>query len=761
MWLSGQWFGSEVVKRITAAVAADPSLTRTALSRLVCDWLDWRAPDGRLREVACRKALVELERRGVVTLPEGGRSATDLGISGWPVVKTAEVSCSLAELGAIEIVVVTSQDKENSALWNGLMSTHYLGVPRLRGAQMRYLVESSVCGPLGALAFDAATWALADRDHWIGWTERARRTNLERVICNSRFLIASGVQVPNLASWTLAAATRRLSVDWLERYGYEPVLIETFVDPARFAGTCYQAANWESIGATAGARNDSFANGRSSTGTKNIYAYPLRQDFRDVLTAEPQDCLALRGDPLGNDVDWVDIEFASARVFDPRLRRRLATITRDFYAQPGASIPQACDGDPAKEKAAYRFFSNDKIDMKSLLKGHLETTAVRMTQHDVVLCVQDTTSLNYTTHRSVDGFGPIGSTQNKAVGLIVHDTMAFDTDGMPLGLIDVQCWARPNGPLKKQSACTPIEEKESFKWIRSYRATAEVAALCCNTTVVSVGDREADIHELFSEAQRTEAGPKLLIRAERTRCRKIADSGYDHEYLWEKVPAGPVAGTLQIQIPRSGTRRARTATLQVRHAPVTLMPPKGKDLDPVQVWVVHARENDAPEEATPLEWMLLTTVGVADFDDAVERLRWYALRWSIEVYHRVIKSGCRIEDRQLGNINSIEACLVIDMVVAWRIYHLTKLARETPEQPCDVFFVEDEWKALLATVRPNEAIPAEPPTIRDAARMTAKLGGFLGRKGDGEPGTTTLWRGLGRLDNIVIGWHAAQRQRAP
>ena len=763
MWLSSQWFGPEVVERIAATVKVEPSISRRALSRRVCEWLDWRAPDGKLREVSCRKALLELERRGHVALPaceEVPGFAPEAAKRREPPAMP-EVRCRIEELGAIEVVPVTSRYSEASEIWNGLMEAHhYLGPGPLCGAQIRYLVHSATYGWLGAMSFSAAAWRLKDRDEWIGWSERARVANLQQVVCNSRFLIAPSVQVPNLASHVLSLSVRRLARDWRERYGYEPVLVETFVDGQRFAGTCYRAANWVWVGQTAG-RDNGYSNGKQSTGKKEIYVYPLRAGWQNALCAEPEDRLVLRAS--GGEADWVEEEFAGARVHDERLRRRLYTLAQDFFAQPGELIPQACSGSMAKSKAAYRFFGNERVDMQSLLKGHVEATAQRVGEHPVVLAVQDTTTLNYTAHPGTAGLGPINTKSDQAVGLILHDTMAFSAEGTPLGLLDVQCWARdPEEAGKKaKRQALPIEQKESAKWLRSYRALAEVQQLCPHTTLVSVGDREADIHELFQEAQQTPSGPKLLVRAERTRQRQVeAEEAEEHEYLWEKMPAEPVAGHQEVHIPRNGSRAARTVKLEVRYASVTVQPPKGKELAGVPMWAVYAREVDPPPEVkSPLEWMLLTTVAVSSFEPAVERLRWYALRWGIEVYHRVIKSGCRIEDRQLNSADRIESCLAIDLVVAWRIYWLTKQGRETPDIPCDVVLKEDEWKVLYASVR-DEPPPSEPPSLRDAVRMIAKLGGFLGRKSDGEPGTTTLWRGLVRLDNIVIGYRMARRLAA-
>jgi len=767
MWVSGQWFGAEVVGRIAAAVQADPTISRRALARRVCEWLDWRAPDGRLREMSCRKALVELQRRGGVDLPAcetgPGFRARAAPTSAPPAV--AEVQGRLEDLGEVTVEPVSSRYSAASRVWTELMQTyHYLGAGPLCGAQIRYLVRSARYGWLGALSFSAAARRLKSRDTWIGWSERAQRANLEKIVCNSRFMLAPSVQVANLASHVLAVSVRRVAQDWRARYGYEPVLVETFVDGQRFAGTCYRAANWVWVGQTAG-RADGYRNGTQSTGPKEIYVFPLRPDWQRILGQEPPEPLRPRP-ARGPDAEWVDEEFGGARLYDGRLRRRLAELAKAFFAQPGALIPQACRGARAPSKAAYRFFANARVDMQNLLRGHVEATAQRLRPHAVVLAVQDTTTLNYTAHPATEGLGPINTQKDHGVGLILHDTLAFTVAGTPLGLLDVQCWARdPQAAGKKaQRNALPIEAKESVKWLRSYRATAAVQALCPTTLVVSVGDREADLHELFWEAQQTVAGPKLLIRAERTRRRKVEPAAAEEptepqepEELWQQLAAAPVAGQQGLAIPRQGARPARTATLEVRYAAVTLRPPERSAAPGVAAWAVYAREvGPPPEVAAPLEWMLLTTVAVETFAHAIERLQWYTRRWGIEVYHRVLKSGCRIEDRQLARAEGLESCLAIDLVVAWRIFWLVKQGRETPDVPCDVFLEEDEWTALYATVR-HEDPPPTPPTLREAVRMIAALGGFLGRKRDGEPGTTTVWRGLERLDNIVIGFRVARR----
>jgi hypothetical protein len=726
--------------------------SRRQLARQLCQRMDWRSPSGSLPLMAGRLALQELADQGHLPLPParprppGIRRAEVLA----EVTPEPALECSLAELGELEVVLVGKGGSALSRQWNELMRQHYLGPGPLCGAQLRYVVRSAR-GPVAALAFSAAARRLRGREQWLGWSEAARRENLHLVVNNSRFLILPHVRVPNLASHLLSRVLAGLGEDWQERYGYRPVLVETFVERARFQGACYRAANWQVIALTSGrGRQDS--GHQASRGPKLYLVYPLQKDFRAVLQRLPErPRLAPLPAPPAPLVppppsDWAEEEFGRAPLREARLRRRLCTLARDLYARPLAALPQAC-GTRAKTKAAYRFFDHARVNLQNVLACHYQSSAARAAREPVVLAVQDTTSLNYSTHPATEQLGPIGSQAEGAVGMLVHSTLAFNLAGTPLGLLDVQCWVRDPEEFgkKHQRYELPLEAKESVRWLRSLQALEQRQAACPQTRLIGVGDREADIYELFVWAKEKPGRPGLLVRAERQRL-LTEEQGP----LWAHVESQPVAGQLEVKVPRRGNRAARVAVLEVRFAPVEVHPPKRKaHLPPVALWAVLAREVGAPAGTEALEWMLLSSEPVGDFEAAVEKLRWYTLRWGIEVFHRVLKSGCQIETRRLGQADRLEACLGIDLVVAWRIYHLTKLGRETPSVPATVYFEEHEWQALVAFVRRQPEPPKEPPTLREAVRMVAGLGGFLGRKGDGEPGTETLWRGLQRLDDIA------------
>jgi len=746
--IGNRTFSDEILARITQTIKDAPNISRRQLSLRVCDWMDWRNRVGRLQDMCCRKALLELHRKGVVELPAITKRyafrETRLAVAPPPI---ATVECSLAELGEVEIVRVTSG--RFSALWRAMMDTHhYLKSGPLCGAQLRYLAHSERFGWVGGLSYSACARLVERRDAWIGWTEKARAHNHILVVNNSRFLIAPTVRVKNLASHILALTQQRLVDDWETVYKYQPVLVETYVERGRFAGSCYRADNWTHVGTTGGW-------GRQGSGAtiKDIYLKPLDADWQTTLCREADGTVKVRRETQTPALrDWIEAELGESKLGDARLTARLLQMTGMFYAKPTANIPQAC-GSVAAAKAAYRFLDNEAVDWEAILKSHYRATEERLSERRLILVAQDTTTLNYSSHPNTEGLGPIGTDSEKVRGLMVHDTMSFTTQGTPLGLLNVQCWARAGIGSKHERHKKPIEEKESWKWVESYQAVSAVQKRCRNTQLVVMADREADIHEVFTEQARTQHGAQLLIRAERSRNRKAIDDNADCDYLWPLLEKQEVIGTREILVPPGEKRAARQATLAVRTLPVTLRAPvTKKHLPTVRVWAVLAQEISPPAEVEALDWMLLSTVEVKNKDDAYERLQWYSRRWGIEVYHRILKSGCRVEARQMENAHRLRNCLAIDMIVAWRIHHLTTLGKETPDVPCTVYFTDSEWKALTTFANRIKKPPQVPPSLNEAVRLLGKLGGHLGRNGDGHPGTEVLWRGMARLAEIEIAY---------
>jgi hypothetical protein len=442
--------------------------------------------------------------------------------------------------------------------------------------------------------------------------------------------------------------------------------------------------------------------------------------------------------------DWIETEFGAADLGDARRTQRLLTLMGQVAARPGASLPEAC-GSRGQLKAAYRFLANAAIAPEELWASHIAATYERAAAVPVVLAVQDTTELDWGPQSATAGLGPLGAPSHQ--GLLVHTTMAFTPERVPLGIVAQAVWARDPWTVgqrvtRKQR---PITEKESYKWLASLEAVAEARQACPQTRWVSVGDREADVYDLFI-AERP-VGVDLLVRA-------AWDRRVEHpeQYLWATVTAWSVAATLTVHVPRHEGQPARQAVVSVRFGPVTLRPPRHRQaehLPAVTVWAVSVLEEYPPAGVEPLEWLLLTTWAVPTVEAAVERVEWYGVRFGIEVWHKVLKSGCRIEARQLETGERLQRCLPLYSVLAWRILYATLLSRALPEVPCTVLLALEEWQALYCAIHHTPTPPPTPPTLQQAVHWVARLGGFLARRGDGEPGVTVLWKGFQHLADLT------------
>lgn len=441
---------------------------------------------------------------------------------------------------------------------------------------------------------------------------------------------------------------------------------------------------------------------------------------------------------------WAEVEFGAAELGDARRTARLVQLAQTFAQQPSASLPQASD-EPALLKAAYRFFDNDAVDPAAMLASHVQATSRRLRAVPLVLAVQDTSLLDWTDHPATSGLGPLASANRQ--GLLVHTTLALSPERVPLGLLAQQVWARDAESYAHQRdrRQRTLAEKESCKWVTSLQAVNLAHRACPTTAFVSVGDREADVYDLFLEPRA--AGVDLLVRAAWDR--RVA---HPEKYLWASALAAPQVGTLTLQLPRQATRPARTATLTVRARPITLRPPKSRTqegLPSVTVWAVWAGEEAAPPGTAAVEWLLLTTVAVTSGALALEVVNWYRCRWGIEVWHKILKSGCRIEAKQLETAARLERCLTLYSVIAWRILYATMLARAVPTASCTVLLETDEWQALWVAIHRRAVPPARPPSLRQAVRWLGQLGGFQGRKHDGEPGAEVLWKGFQHLGDLT------------
>jgi hypothetical protein len=281
-----------------------------------------------------------------------------------------------------------------------------------------------------------------------------------------------------------------------------------------------------------------------------------------------------------------------------------------------------------------------------------------------------------------------------------------------------------------------LAEKESQRWLDSFQESVRVAGLRPDSRVINVADREGDIYELFAEAaQHPQVG--VLVRARHNRRLEPEEKG-----LWDFITAQPVAGQVEITVPRKPGVASHRASLEIRFGEVTIR----KKGTAVKLWIVEARQIGV-SAAKAICWRLLTNQPVADLTGAVEKVAWYRQRWRIEEFHRVLKTGCQAEARQLETVARLKNVLAVDMIIAWRVLELTRLSRQNPDLPATELLTEEEVKVLCAMCKPFTG--RSTLKLREAVRAIAQWGGFLARKSDGEPGPITLWLGLLRLNDYV------------
>jgi hypothetical protein len=768
--------GLRIVKQ---ELAKRPKRCRTEVARNICltlGFLDFR---GQPQIAACLKVLRDLDARKVIKLPRGkGGGSTE-----WqprrapePIPQPVGVPQSASELNDLRIVLVAAEDHEAMCRWNELMiSEHSRGLPRLAGAQLKYLVESEF-GTLGAVAFSASALRLEDREAWIGWNESQLTRHRNRVVNLSRLIIRPTVQCRNLASMILGKCVRRMPTDFEKRYKYKPWLLETFIDRDHHLGTCFLAANWEKIGATKGrGRND--VTHEASVSVKDILVYPLIPDFREKMGVPSSAGRYLRPRQIHEGLEedrWVEQEFGEVDLGDKRLNDRLMKIVDDRSRIPGVSYLTACGGKVAAVKGFYRLIDSDspQVDHDAILSTHRKRTIERCMSQELVLAIQDTTDMNLTSHPKTKGLGYLNANQTgtKSMGIRLHSTLAFTEYGLPLGMLTSKIMAEPKKTKhKREIPNTPIEEKKSFRWLEAHRQVVEVARKTPQTRFLTVADREGDFFELFHDAQAKRSRVGLLVRASHNR---VMVGGKKLESLLEQSEN---RATIEVTIPRQRSKAPkgetpgqqgvseRKAELTVCYSQLELPRPKTaltiENAQPITVWGIFAYEENAPENSKPIQWKLLTTEKVETAEDAAKMLRFYSIRWRIEEYFRILKSGVKLLDHQHESVTALSRVIALDCVLAWRLQLMTLLGRESSNLAADVTFNEWEIRVLKAHNRKLNVWHGEGPmTLQVAMLIIAKIGGYLNRRSDPPPGSKVMWLGFYRFVGDVIGYMLAYEE---
>lgn len=441
---------------------------------------------------------------------------------------------------------------------------------------------------------------------------------------------------------------------------------------------------------------------------------------------------------------WIKNEFSQIDCNDLRLNQRFMMVAQSMMESPGESIHQAM-GDWKRSKGAYRLFDNDKVSRQEILSIHAKNTLGRVNdtgQEEIILSIQDSSTINYTHHPKKEGLKKLHQQEGfkKCLkGFHLHNTFLMTEDGLPLGLLQQEVFQNDAAVINHKRR--PIEDKKSYHWLMGLQAVSAIR----DRTVITICDREADIYEFLMEAKKLEQ--YYVIRSSTDRKLVI-----ENEKLRSFMAKQSIISEIEINIPGNGLRKTRKAILEIRYAKVSLKPPqrapeaKKAPLVPLEVNAILATEKNPSPGIEALDWMLLSNYPVNDFSQAVKCLRWYKSRWNIEEFHKILKSGCNIEDCQLQTFERVNKYIALMSVIAFRLFYITLVNRVTPEESCTIFLKEHEWQSLcLAT---KKEVPAKPPLVREAVRMIGQLGGFLARKSDGEPGITVIWRGWEKLQII-------------
>jgi len=438
--------------------------------------------------------------------------------------------------------------------------------------------------------------------------------------------------------------------------------------------------------------------------------------------------------------------YAKAEFGDERLSKRLARILEQLAGNPTVSISAACK-DPYQAKAVYRFVGNDEVTTEAITKITRDVTIknINDSKPPVLLILQDTSELNYSTLKATEGLGSI-SGRSTARGMEVHSAVAVSETGEVYGLLDQKLWVRPPEEFGQStsSKCRnlPIEVKESYKWLEAVKTIG--SPFPKSTKSVHVCDRDSDIYEFFCKAE--SEGAQYLCRR---RSNRIIEEEDGQRKLDDFVSTLPVAETIVVYVPRdSHTKRVeRNAEVEIKFGKCRVAKPqKLRDNDKlpesVEVYVVSAVELNPPEGQEKIFWQLITNVQTETFEDAVTRIQWYTQRWKIETFHRTLKSGCKVEELQYESAEKLMKLIAIYSIIALQIMLLSYVARAKPDETCEICLTENEWKILYRVANKTKTLPKKTPTTQEAVVMIAKLGGFLARKSDGFPGVTVIWRGL-------------------
>lgn len=440
---------------------------------------------------------------------------------------------------------------------------------------------------------------------------------------------------------------------------------------------------------------------------------------------------------------WAELNFANADLGDRRRTRRLVESAARIAAHPEKSFTQVFDWNQLR--GFYRLCDQEEANLAAVMGPHWELTRQAMRQQPLVLILHDTSELDFTSHSKLQGMGQIGNENGK--GFLQHNSLAvLPQPRQVLGLAYQQLRVRQPAPEGESTYQRKRRPRESDLWLEGIRAPGRPPEGCC---WVDVCDRGSDDYEAMRAAQET--GHHFLFRVSQNRI-VFATQAHDQQtYLIDHARSLPSVGRDTVEIPGRGGRPARTASVCMAAAPVWVPAPTGtpnRESQPIILaWVIHIWEPEPPPGEEPVEWLLLCSLPTTTLDDLRTRRDWYCCRWMVEIFHNIEKNGCSEEDRRFETAGRMETCLALLSVVAVRVFQLRCALEHQPDEPAEQVGTQTE----IEVIRRYTKHKGRRFTVRDFVRGVARLGGFLARKGDGEPGVRALWRGYQRLQDMLAG----------
>ena len=747
-----------------------PKISRNKIAEAVCKHFNFFNTKGKLQSTTCSSVLTKFEKEGKIELPESrgntGKADFSLRCLDNPIEDPVNIPDSVGYIQDLRIILV--KNVNDRLIWNTIIKEHPLPLKRLIGRQLLYLIKSEH-GYLGAISFSGALYNVPIRDSFINWSDEQKEKYINNVICMSRFFIRNSVRCKYLASKVLSLCMKRFSADFKEEYGYEPLMVESYIGHD-YDGTSYKAANWTYLGITEGYDYNG-SGGKSAVHKKDYYLYILKKDFRKRLgVVENKDFISHKRNIIRSKIDglhidkWLSNELGNIDFGDIRRTKTFLRLVTIWFSHPDSALGNILKGKSYEAKVLYDFLEskNKGVNEQSILSKHAKNTLSRIKLEKVALHVVDGLIINEDQIKCISKqLGDIGKIGNKIIkGFKTNNIFTMDEDAIPLGISGIEInndhFLSEEEKLRRKELKNeiPVEEKKTFVWIKKIRIIAKIAEKAYRTQHIFVADRECDNYDIFFELHNTK-DVDYVIRASSNRYIYLnfddIEQGRKKQYqVFNYLREQEAVGYTDVIIPSDNKgSKPRTARLKLTSKKIILRAPgNNKTRIPLQTNVIMAREECPPEGCEAIEWVIYTSLPVDTKEDIIRVINIYKKRWRIEEWHRVLKEGLSIDELQYRSIKTLNRVIAIKMIFGWYVMLITLLGRMHPDLPANFIFSDLTIDYLKSQALKNGRVIDD--TLGEITKEIAYIGGHLDQK-DRNSGFQTTLDGLERVFNAIEG----------